>query len=43
MLTMLEVKMAALDAALETNFCEDPEQLLETAEEIYQWLIDEYC
>lgn len=43
MLTMLEVKMAALDAALETDFCEDRELLLETAEEIYQWLIDEDC
>lgn len=38
---MREIKMLALEAALFTDFAEDHELLLETAEEIYQWLIDE--
>lgn len=40
---MREIKMLALEAALFTDFCEDSELLLENAEEIYQWLIDEDC
>lgn len=41
LLAMREIKMLALEAALFTDFCEDSELLLENAEEIYQWLIDE--
>lgn len=43
MLTMLDLKILALEAALETDFHEHTEWLLEAAQEIYQWLLDEDC
>jgi len=43
MLTMLDIKILALEAALDTDFSENTEWLLEAAQEIYQWLIDEDC
>ena len=38
---MLELKVRALETALLTEFHEQIDLLLEHAEEIYQWLIDE--